>query len=143
MELRYFLDTDIFIQSFDQSDPEKKKRADALIGAALVNHVGIISSHVISEFLQWSLHKFPVPLQYRDARDYLEQVLLPLQDVTPDPDYFRTALSYQERLRCPMGDALVLAGAHKGKCRVVYSTRFKPGLVISSVVCKNPFSMSS
>jgi len=137
--VRYFLDTGIFIQSFDGSDPQKQDHAQALIGAALNNHIGIISYQVVEEFLDWALHRFEEPLTLQDARDYLKQVLMPLNEVSPDMELMRSALDYVGQTGYPIGDASILAAAVKGRCQIIYSNRFQKVQRIGNLILRNPF----
>ena len=43
MSAKFFLDTNIFVYSFDSSEPQKQKKSQALIEAALESHTGSIS----------------------------------------------------------------------------------------------------
>ena len=51
MSAKYFIDTNIFVYSFDIGQPLKKERALALIRDALETGLGIISTQVIQEFM--------------------------------------------------------------------------------------------
>ena len=50
MSAKYFIDTNIFVYSFDNLQPSKKERASALIKDALKTGRGIMSTQVIREF---------------------------------------------------------------------------------------------
>jgi predicted nucleic acid-binding protein len=43
MSAKFFLDTNIFIYSFDSSAPRKQKKSQALIETALESHTGSVS----------------------------------------------------------------------------------------------------
>lgn len=137
--VRYFMDTGIFIQSFDPSDPQKQDRAQALIGAALNNHIGIISYQVVEEFLEWALHRFEEPLTLQDTRDYLKNVLMPLNEVTPDMELVRSSLDYMGQTGYPIKDASILAAAIKGRCQILYSNRFQKVQRVGNLSLRDPF----
>jgi predicted nucleic acid-binding protein len=63
MNAKYFLDTNVFVYSFDDGKPAKKERSLALIQEALENGSGIISTQVIQEFLNVATQKFAVPMR--------------------------------------------------------------------------------
>lgn len=141
MEVRFFLDTGVFIQTFDSSDREKQKYCQALIAASLETHSGITSHQVVHEFMEWALHHFKSPIAPRDLREYLDKVLLPLNEVSPDPNLYATGLEYSLQTGCPIGDAMILASAIKGHCRILYSNRFTPGLRVGNLSIRSPFQM--
>ncbi len=58
----FFLDTDVFVYSFDQSSAQKQATAQDLIREALRTQLGIISTQVVQEFLSTALRKFALPL---------------------------------------------------------------------------------
>jgi predicted nucleic acid-binding protein len=62
MSAKYFLDTNVFVYSFDASQHSKQEVALALIGDALQSGLGIISTQVIQEFLNVATRKFDVSL---------------------------------------------------------------------------------
>ena len=47
MNNRYFLDTNIFVYTFDSTQPEKKARATDLVSQALRDTQGVISYQVV------------------------------------------------------------------------------------------------
>ena len=139
MDVRFFLDTCIFVQTFDGSDPEKQKYCQALIAAALETHMGIVGHQVVQEFMEWALHKFATPMEPHDLREYMDKVLLPLNEVTPDPTLYYTGLEYAQQTGYPIGDAMILAAAIKGHCRILYSTRFDHGQRVGNLIIRKPF----
>ena len=140
MDIRYFLDSSVFIQSFDGTDPEKQDRAQALIGAALVDHIGIISYQVVDEVLMWVRTHFEPPLHKLDAQDYLDEVLLPLTEIFFEPEICKQALAISEEHGLAHQDAALVAAALRGGCRLLYGTRFTHGMVIGSLILQNPFA---
>jgi len=62
MRDKYFLDTNIFVYSFDSSNPKKQKVAKSLIKQALKKQVSCISSQVIQEFINVATKKIKPPL---------------------------------------------------------------------------------
>ncbi|MCX7115063.1 MAG: PIN domain-containing protein [Gammaproteobacteria bacterium] len=137
---KYFLDTNIFIYSFDGSAPEKQKIAQNLIQEALSTGKGVISYQVIQEFLNVSMRKFKIPLQVHDAKHYLEHVLVPLCEVYACPELFYQALDIQEKSQFSLYDSLIVAGAARSDCQILYSEDMQHDRKLSQVVIKNPFS---
>ncbi len=48
----FFIDTNIFVYSFDSATPQKQQIAQQLIQAALQTRRGIISTQIVQEFLK-------------------------------------------------------------------------------------------
>ena len=65
MPVRYFLDTNIVVYSFDSTAPRKQSTAKKLIKNAVGLNIGIISYQVIQEFINVATHKFIEPLKNR------------------------------------------------------------------------------
>ncbi len=140
MSAKYFLDTNIIIYSFDDRMPEKKTRSLSLIAEALQNGDGIISWQVIQEFLNVATRKFKVPLKPEDARLYLQKVLHPLCQVFPDLDIYQDALNLQEKMNYSFYDALILAGALREGCTILYSEDLQDGQQVDGLRIVNPFN---
>ena len=139
MSAKYFIDTNIFVNSFDDSQPLKKEQALALIREALETGAGIISTQVIQEFLNVAVQKFAVPMKIEDAREYLRLVLNPLRQVYPDLALYESCLELQAETRCSFYDALILAAAIRGGCKVLYSEDLQDGQALRGVKIMNPY----
>jgi predicted nucleic acid-binding protein len=139
MSDKYFLDTNIFVYCFDDRQTEKKVRSLALIADALKTGDGIISTQVMQEFLNVATRKFSVPLKPEDAKVYLQKVMYPLCQVFPDLDYYQTALDIQRETGYSFYDALILSGALRGGCTILYSEDFRAGQQVDRVRIVNPF----
>jgi len=93
---RYFLDTNVLVYSFDSSSPEKRRRAQEIIAESLRARTGVISYQVVQEFLNVALSRFRKPMPVSSARVYLDKVLLPLCEISPDGRIFGEALSIKD-----------------------------------------------
>ena len=67
MNDRFFLDTNIFIYTFDDRELEKQNKAQELVSEALTSRRGCISFQVVQEFLNVATQKFSKPLSESDA----------------------------------------------------------------------------
>jgi len=139
MSAKYFLDTNIIVYSFDASQPGKKERALALIGGGLQSGLGVISTQVIQEFLNVATRKFSAPLNAEDCKAYLKKVLGPLCEVYPDQAMYEASLELQEETGYSFYDALILAGALRGGCEILYSEDLQAGQQIRGLRIVNPF----
>ncbi len=95
MSAKFFIDTNVFVYSFDSRQPLKQERALALIQDALNKGLGIISTQVIQEFLNVATLKFATPMRIEDAKAYLRLVLNPLCQIYPDLALYESCLELQ------------------------------------------------
>jgi predicted nucleic acid-binding protein len=139
MSVRYFLDTNIFVYSFDNRQPAKKQRSMELIQQALETGLGIISTQVIQEYLNVATQKFAVPLAVDDAQAYLNLVLNPLCQVYPDLTLYKRCLEIQTETKYSFYDSLIIAAAVQGGCERLYSEDLQDGQEVRGVRIVNPY----
>lgn len=139
MPAEFFLDTNVFVYTFDRQEPDKQARARRLVERALGTGDGVVSSQVVQEFLNVALQKFERPLSEEQALRYLREVLDPLCIVFPSISLYETAVSLRRRWRFSFYDSLIVAAALESKCNVLYSEDFQDGQEIESLTIVNPF----
>ena len=139
MSDRFFLDTNIFIYSFETSSPKKSAQATKLIRTAIETRGGIVSYQVVQEFFNVALRRFSKPMSALDAEQYLSTTFRPLLSVHSSQALFGEALRVAGRFRLPWYDSLIVASAVEGKCDVLYSEDFQDGQQIGSLRVSNPF----
>jgi len=140
MSAKFFLDTNVFVYSFDTNSPGKASKANELIRKALKERQGVISTQVVQEFLNVAIRKFRKPLTIPDCKQYLSAVLLPLCTVYPDEYLYREALDIQAQTGYSFYDCLILAGADRGGCGIVFSEDLQAGRLVKNLEIVNPFS---
>ncbi|HLA80933.1 MAG TPA: PIN domain-containing protein, partial [Thermoleophilia bacterium] len=89
---RFFLDTNIFVYTFDNIPSVRRAKARELVEMGLTTGQGVVSHQVVQEFLNVATRKFAVPLSAADCRAYLEQVFTPLWRVWPSAAMYSQAL---------------------------------------------------
>jgi predicted nucleic acid-binding protein len=139
MPAKYFIDTNIFVYSFDQTEPIKKRKATELIKKALKSHKGIISYQVIQEFSNVSLQKFKIPLEVEDCKSYIDNFLAPMCEVFSSIDLFREAIDIKSETGIGFYDALIVAAAIKGSAAILYTEDLNDGQQIRGLKIQNPF----
>lgn len=139
MSDRYFLDTNIFVYCFDRGDRRKQQRAEKLVAAALEDHLGIISSQVLQEFLNVATRKFVQTMTAAECGAYLSTVLAPLCEVFPSVSLYQQALSVHVETGFSFYDSLIVAGALESRCRWLYSEDLQAGRSIRGLTIQNPF----
>ena len=139
MSAKYFIDTNIFVYSFDERQPAKRERASALIQEALQTGGGIISTQVIQEFLNVATQRFAVPMKIEGARTYLRLVMNPLCQVYPSLGLYESCLEIQAETRYSFYDSLIIAAAVQGGCELLHSEDLQDGQVVRGVRIVNPY----
>jgi predicted nucleic acid-binding protein len=136
---RFFLDTNIFVYTFDKDSKSKRERAKTLVASALDTRRGIISYQVVQEFLNVTTRKFSTPLSVTEAQLYLVQVLTPLCEVFPSTGLYSEALSISSEAGISFYDALIVASAIGGRCEALLTEDLQDGRRIRGVKIENPF----
>ena len=139
MSGRFFLDTNIFVYSFDASAPKKAARAMELIRKGIETRSGIVSYQVVQEFFNVALRRFAKPMNVADAGQYLTATFRPLLAVHSSQALYGEALRVAERVQLSWYDALIVASAIQGECEVLYSEDFQDGQKIGGLRIANPF----
>lgn len=139
MNVKYFLDTNILVYTFDDSSPEKRDRAREIVRDALGGGTGAISSQVVQEFINVATRKFTVPMTASEAALYLERVLLPLCQVWTDERGYRDALKIMETTGYAWFDSLILGAAIQAGAKELLSEDLRHGQVVEGVRIRNPF----
>ena len=140
MNGRFFLDTNVFVYSFDAKAPAKAKKAAQLIRRAADTGEGIISYQVVQEFFSVALRRFAQPMSVAEAEQYFITVLRPLLAVQSSPAIYLEALRVGEKHRFSWYDSLIVAAALEGGCVRLYSEDFQHGRRIEGLRIDNPFA---
>jgi len=140
MSGRFFLDTNIFVYSFDANSPKKASQATKLIRKGIETRGGIVSYQVVQEFFNVALRRFLKPMSSVDAEQYLSTTFRPLLAVHSSLALYGEALRIGARFRLAWYDSLIVASAIEGQCNVLYSEDFQDGQKIESVSMSNPFA---
>jgi predicted nucleic acid-binding protein len=140
MSGRFFLDTNIFVYSFDANAPKKAAQAARLIRKGIETRGGIVSYQVVQEFFNVALRRFVKPMSSVDAEQYLSTTFRPLLAVHSSLALYGEALRIGARFRLAWYDSLIVASAIEGQCNVLYSEDFQDGQKIESVSISNPFA---
>ena len=140
MSARFFLDTNLFVYTFDANAPTKAKKAAQLIRRAADTGEGIISYQVVQEFLSVAFRRFAQPMTVAEAEQYLITVLRPLLAVHSSTAIYFAALRIAEKHRFSWYDSLIVAAALEGQCERLYSEDFQHGRKIETLRIENPFA---
>jgi predicted nucleic acid-binding protein len=139
MSDRFFLDTNVFIYSFDKSAPAKSRKAAQLIRDALTTQKGIISFQVVQEFFNVALRRFSQPMQAADAAQYLNAVFRPLLAVHSSQALYAEALFLHAQSGISWFDSLIVSAAIQARCELLFSEDLQHGQRFGSLQVRNPF----
>jgi predicted nucleic acid-binding protein len=139
MNDRFFLDTNIFVYSFDRSAPAKSREAAQLIRSALTTQKGVVSYQVVQEFFNVALRKFSSPMSMADAEQYLGAVFRPLLNVHSSQALYAEALRIQANSGFAWYDSLIVAAALQAKCDLLYTEDLQHDRRFGELRIANPF----
>ncbi|MGB6687100.1 MAG: PIN domain-containing protein [Terracidiphilus sp.] len=139
MSDRFFLDTNIFVYSFDRSAPAKSRKATQLIRRALTTQKGAVSYQVVQEFFNVALRRFSKPMTMADAEQYLGTVFRPLLSVHSSQALYAEALRIQANSGFAWYDSLIVAAALQAKCDLLYTEDLQHGRRFGELQIANPF----
>ena len=140
MSGRFFLDTNIFVYTFDSTAPPKAAIATELIKRAIKTKIGIVSYQVVQEFFNVAMRRFESPMTAAEADQYLAATFRPLLAVHSSPSLFSEALRLGSKFRLAWYDSLIVAAAIESQCDTLYSEDLQHGQRIESVTVANPFA---
>ena len=139
MNVRFFLDTNIFVYSFDENAPKKSDRASELIRQAVRSRNGIVSYQVVQEFLNVALRRFTHPMTAAEAQQYLATTLRPLMAVNSSAALYVETLRLASSYSLSWYDSVVVAAAIEGGAHVLYTEDLQHGQEFGTLRIENPF----
>lgn len=139
MNDRFFLDTNIFAYMFDLAAASKLKVSERLVRTGIQTGKGVISYQVVQEFFNVAFKKFRPPMPADEAYTYFISPLRPLLKIPFSPALVFRAISVREKHAFPWYDALILAAAIEGECKILYTEDFQHGRKIEGIKILNPF----
>lgn len=136
---KFFLDTNIFVYSFDSRARDKARKAGQLIRRAVDTGEGIVSYQVVQEFFNVALRRFSPAMSTVEAEQYLITVFRPLLAVHSSPAIFMEALRITGKHRLGWYDSIIVAAAVESRCDVLYSEDLQHGREMDGLRIQNPF----
>lgn len=137
---KFFLDTNVFVYSFDPRAKRKQQRALEFIGEAMNSQSGVISYQVVQEFLNVATRNFATPMTAVDATTYLRTVLMPLCAIYPSLELYELGLQIAGETGYSFYDALVIAAALSADCAILYSEDLQDRQLVHGLAIRNPFA---
>lgn len=132
-----FLDTNVLVYSVDLRDPVKCATARRLLQTC-GTHSGVLSTQVLQEFYVTVTRK--ETLSSSDALAFIN-ALTRFEVVPIDVPAIQRAVSIHQQHKISFWDALIIASAEKGGCRLLWSEDLQDGQVIAGIRIRNPFGI--
>jgi predicted nucleic acid-binding protein len=137
MSAENFLDSNVIVYLFDETNPVKRQRAERLVHQNVDNEAGCISHQVVQESLN-VLSRALSPSSDELAR-LIDEILFPLWQVYPTRELYRRGLLVQARYRFSFYDSLIVAAVLEAGCTTLYSEDMQDGQRIEGLTIRNPF----
>jgi predicted nucleic acid-binding protein len=134
-----FLDSNVLVYLVDAGNPEKQATSRRLVQAALRSGQGQVSFQVVQETLNTITRKFRTTVNPLDARQLMNEVLVPLWRIMPTPRLYEQALDLQTRYGYSFYDSLIIAAALAAGCTRLLSEDMQHGQRVESLTIVNPF----
>jgi len=136
---RIFLDTNILVYAFDNSDPKKQQTAQNLLNSFFdEQEYYSISTQVISEFCSVVFKKFRNVLTDTDLQEFIssfsDEQIFPLTRTV-----LLKSLQIKQRFGLSLWDSQIVASALLSECKFLYSEDLADGQVIENLTILNPF----
>lgn len=137
MSVENFIDTNVLVYLFDETDTRKRQLAENLVHQSLEHGTGCISYQVVQETMNVVTRKLGV--RPEAARRLLDDVLIPLWQSNPTAELYRRALTLQTEHSFSFYDSLIIAAALESGCSRLYSEDMQHGQRIQGLTILSPF----
>lgn len=136
---KVFFDSNIFVYTMDNNDPQKKEIASNLIKEYENSDKVVISTQNLQEFYSASTKKLRIEKNVvKSAVDYLSKSFPVVQVSIP---IILKAIDIQIKYQLGFYDSLILSTASYENCVVCYSEDLTDGQIVDGVKVINPFCM--
>ena len=136
---RYFLDTNIFVYTFDPLADIKRRIATELVRSAKRDGLAVISFQVIQEFCSVAIRRSEQTPTPGELRSYVRNVMAPLCEVHSSIELYESCLNIREQTGYSFYDSLIVAAAGSAGCQTLYTEDLDDGRTIAGVKIVNPF----
>lgn len=133
---KIFVDTNLFVSSIDQREPEKKEKARAILRKIIDSHQLVISTQVIKEFYVVATTKL------KAEKLIVKNIIHSFRNmevVNNDLELIEQAIDISLISQLSFWDSLIIAAAEKANCEVVYSEDLNTGQTYRGIMVIDPF----
>lgn len=135
----HFVDNNILVYQFDESDPEKQRRASDVMRLLWETRSGQLSHQVLQEFYVTVTQKLNPALSRDQAREEIRD-LHAWQPIRPSQALLEDAWQIEDRFGLSWWDSLIIASARAADCVILLTEDLQDGLDIDGLRVVNPFS---
>jgi predicted nucleic acid-binding protein len=135
-----FLDSNIFVYTFDDRDPRKRRIAESVIAELSERETAVVSYQVVQEVLNVLTGKMARTIPAAVARAYVIDIVSPLWRVGPSLGLYLRALDLRQRYPLSFYDACIVAGALEAGCERLLSEDMDNMPEIDGLSVVNPFA---
>ena len=133
---KILVDTNLFVYSIDQREPEKKEKARAILKKIIDSHQPVISTQVIKEF-------YVVATTKLKAEQLIVKNIIHnfrnIEVVNNDLDLIEQAIDISVISQLSFWDSMIIAAAEKANCEFVFSEDLNAGQTYRGVMVSDPF----
>ena len=141
MNDRFFVDTNILVYAYDDSAGSKHARALSLLKKGLQSGAAIISTQVLQELVICLRRKVARPLQHKEIRKIVYELLDEWEVVVNDSKSVLRSLEIEDRYKTSFWDALILYAAQASAAQTLYTEDLNHGQMYGGVRVINPFKL--
>jgi len=132
-----FLDTNVVVYAYDDTNPGKQRVARDLLKRGLAEKL-VISAQVLAEFAATMLHKVSPPATPSAVLKGLD-ALSSLRLIIPDAELVRRAVEARISYGLHFYDGMIVAAAERAGCERLLSEDLNAGQKYFGVTVANPF----
>jgi predicted nucleic acid-binding protein len=137
-----FVDTNVFVYSFDSRDPFKQRRAEDWLTGLWASGAGRVSFQVLQELYVTLTRKLRPGLPTAEARSVV-RALFAWEPLAIDARVVEAAWNLQDAADISWWDALIVAAAQVAGCGRLLTEDLQSGRSYGAVVVVDPFQLSS
>ena len=134
-----FVDTNVLVYRHDASEQEKQTRAEAWYQFVWRRRLGCLSFQVLQELYSTLTRKLKPRLDVSQARALIRD-LAAWRPVAVDSAVLERAWRLEERYSLSWWDALIVAAAQVGECRILLTEDLQHGQKFGRVRVVDPFA---
>ena len=134
-----FVDTNVLVYRHDSADAAKQTRAESWITCIVELRAGRLSFQVLQELYATLTRKLQPKLARQEARDIVD-LLASWNPLAIDLPLIKQAWDLQDRYSLPWWDALIVAAAQAGECRLLLTEDLQHGQRFGRVRVIDPFA---
>jgi predicted nucleic acid-binding protein len=134
----HFVDTNILVYGFDDSDAAKRDRAQSVMRRLWETRTGRLSHQVLQEFYVTATRKLRPSVPRQRAQDEIESLLL-WKPAQPSGSILKQAWQIEDRHGLSWWDSLIVAAAIAQDCTTLLTEDLQHDLQIDKLRVVNPF----